>query len=247
MTLIVFTGTFALVVAVLGWIAGGPIGLLVALLFAFLILGALSTSDAFLLRMMGAQPYENQLVEKILTKLSREAKVPQPALARVQTKTPNAFAVNNTIVITEGLLLLKNREIEGVLAHEVAHIKHNDVRVATMAAAMGLGILSAAKKGEHIKNERLRKAVAMIAAGIASFTSFYALLPSREYNADWTGALLTKRPDALASALRKLQPMTSNPATGALWTVGSGGFHGVFETQPPLVKRIERLEVTRAI
>jgi len=187
---------------------------------------------------------------------------------------PNAFATGRNpahaaVAVTEGLLSLLNRdEVEGVIAHEIAHIKHRDTLtmtvVATIAGAVMLladmarwaMIFGGARSDDREGGNPLVFLLVMIVAPIAAMLIQLAISRAREYEADATGARLAGSPDGLANALRKLEqasrmiPMEASPSTAHLFIVnplrGMGGaLMSLFMTHPPIEERIRRLERMR--
>lgn len=203
---------------------------------------------------------------KIVKKICLKGDLPMPKIAVVPTRTPNAFATgrnkNNAVVAaTEGLvLMLDDDELEGVLAHEMAHVKNRDILVMSVAATIAGAISFAARilwynmifGGRRGGNEHpILLLVVAITAPIAAILVQLAISRSREYKADREGALLIQRPLALARALQKLEdankarPMQrGNPASASLFIVNpfrSTGLFALFMTHPPMKKRIEKL------
>jgi len=202
---------------------------------------------------------------KIVNYICMKSDMPMPRIAIVPTKTPNAFATgrnkNNAVVAaTEGLVLLLNDdELEGVLAHEMAHVKNRDILVMTIAATIAGAISFAARmlwwnmilgRRGGSGNIYLLLVVA-ITAPLAALLIQLAISRSREYKADRAGALMIQRPLALARALQKLEdanirsPMRrGNPASASMFIVNpfrGGGLFKLFTTHPPMKKRIEKL------
>lgn len=204
-------------------------------------------------------------LHKLVKMICMKGDLPMPRIALVPTKTPNAFATgrnkNNAVVAaTEGLVLLLNDdELEGVLAHEMAHVKNRDILVMTIAATIAGAISFAARmlwwnmilgRRGGSGNPWLLLVVA-ITAPLAALLIQLAISRSREYKADRAGALMIQRPLALARALQKLEdanirrPMTrGNPASSSMFIVNpfrGGGFFRLFTTHPPMKTRIEKL------
>jgi len=202
-----------------------------------------------------------------VSKISMKADMPMPRLAIMPVQTPNAFATGRNkktavVAATEGLMsLLTDDELEGVLAHEMAHVKNKDMLVMTVAATVAGAISFAARMAfwSSIGGRRgggngnfLLLLVVAITAPIAALLLRLAISRNREYKADKEGALMIQRPLALARALAKLEegnrrrPMTSgNPATSSLFIVNpfaGGGFVTMFMTHPSMASRIKRLE-----
>ena len=207
-------------------------------------------------------PRLHQLVKKICMK----SDMPMPKIAIVPTKNPNAFATgrnkyNAVVAATEGLMtLLTDDELEGVLAHEMAHVKNRDILVMSVAATVAGAISFAARilwwnmflGGRRGNENMILLLVVAITAPIAALLIQLAISRNREYKADREGALMIQRPLALARALAKLeegnkrQPMQrGNPASSNMFIVNpfrGGGFVALFMTHPPMKKRIEKLQ-----
>ncbi len=255
---------FAIFLAV-GFLTGGAIGMTIAFVLALVLnLGAYWFSDRVVLGVYRAKPSENSRLKSILAGVAKEAKIPAPKLYEIGGNAPNAFATGRSpkhavVAVTKGLLDLKDEEIEGVLGHEVSHIKNHDMLVATLAATIGGAVAYLAQIGYFMMFSRDRGnqanviAIVLIAvfAPLAVLLVRLAISRGREYGADRTGALLTKKPKALASALRKISemsernPMRGSSATANMWIVNPfhrDWFTGLFSTHPPIQKRIERLE-----
>ncbi|HME91094.1 MAG TPA: zinc metalloprotease HtpX [Myxococcaceae bacterium] len=253
---------------------GGPSGLLIAGAFV-LVMNFISYwfSDRIALAIHGAQPLERneapwlyQLVEE----LSRRAGLPMPRLYVIPIDTPNAFATGRSpshaaVAVTSGILqLVDRRELAGVLAHELSHVKNRDTLTSTVAATLA-GVITYAVQmlfwfggsflgGRDDDRDRDGSGLAslglLLVAPIAATLLQLAISRSREYGADQTGAELTGDPDALADALAKLEqgvemmPYNRAPATAHLFIVNplsGGGVMSLFSTHPPLEERIRRL------
>ncbi len=241
-----------------------PIFLVVALLMN---LGAWFFSDKMVLAMTRARPVaEGQLphVRRMVEQLAANANIPTPRLYVIASPQPNAFATGRNpakgvVCVTEGILkLLDERELKGVLAHELSHIKNRDVLVASIAAAIASAITYLSHIGLFFGGGRDREgggAAALLMAILAPIGAMMIQLGisrSREYLADETGANLCQDPLALASALQKMQaisqraPMQVEPATASLFIVNPFGagksMLALFSTHPPLEERIRRLQ-----
>ncbi|MBI4164029.1 MAG: zinc metalloprotease HtpX [Candidatus Aenigmarchaeota archaeon] len=265
-TFVLMTVLTVILLAV-GWVFGSILGMGIALVIALAInFGTYWYSDKIVLKMYKAKPLENKQIEKIVEDLVQEAKLPaKPKLYMIPTQVPNAFATgrdtrNSAIAITEGLMDLNKAEIRGVLAHEISHIKNKDVLIGTIAASMAGAISFIAQIGYYglfFGNDRegqgniLGLILIVIFAPIAALLVRMAVSRSREYKADFTGALLTKEPEALASGLRKIadiakaQPIKGSAATSHLWIVNplhKDWFVDMFSTHPAVEKRIKKLE-----
>ena len=205
-------------------------------------------------------------VHNVVKKIALKADMPMPKIAIVPSQNPNAFATgrnkNNAVVaVTEGILpLLSDDELEGVLAHEMAHVRNRDILVMSVAATIAGAISFAARmfwwnsmfsRGRNDNNAIILLIVA-ITAPLAAVLLQLAISRNREYKADREGALMIQRPKALARALAKLEagnrrrPMErGNPATSTLFIVNpfrGGGIVTLFMTHPPVATRIRRLE-----
>lgn len=204
----------------------------------------------------------------IVNKICLKADLPMPQIAIVPTKTPNAFATGRNkktavVAATEGILeTLTDDELEGVLAHEMAHVKDKDILVMSVAATIAGAISFAARMflwnsmlgGSRDRNggNGILLLIAAITAPIAAMLLQLAISRNREYKADREGALLIQRPLSLARALQKLEdankrrPMTTgSPASASLFIVNpfrGEGLLTLFMTHPPIKVRIRKLE-----
>jgi len=257
----------ALLVGVGGLLAPNslPIFLGLALLMN---LGAWFFSDKMVLAMSHAQPVpDGQLpqVRRIVEQIAANANIPVPRLYVMPGAQPNAFATgrnpeHGVVCVTEGILrLLDERELKGVLAHEMSHIRNRDVLVASIAAAIASAITYIAHIGLFFgggsRDREGSGAGALFMAILAPIGATLVQLGisrQREFLADATGAKLCNDPLALASALQKLQaasqrvPLAAAPATASLFIVnpfgGMKNFFNLFSTHPPLEERIRRLQ-----
>lgn len=234
-------------------------------------------SDKIVLGMYGARalsPADAPDLYRMVERLAERANIPTPRLYVVPGEQPNAFATGRdpahaAVAVTAGLLnLLERDEVEGVLAHEIAHIRHRDTLtmtvVATIAGAIMLlanmarwaMILGGARYDDREGGNPLVYLFIMIVAPIAAMLIQLAISRAREYEADATGAKLAGNPDGLVSALRKLEqasrmiPMEASPSTAHLFIVnplrGMGGaLMSLFMTHPPIEERIRRLQQMR--
>lgn len=260
---------------VIGQAVGGRTGLVFALVMAGLMnFVSFFFSDKIVLKMYGAQPVgpaEAPELHAIVEGLAARAGIPMPRLYVLPDPGLNAFATGRSpqhaaVAATEGLLRHMDREeVQGVLAHEIAHVVNRDTLTQTVTATLAGAIGYLAHMAMFIPLGRsdddeeggnpLVGLLAMILAPIAAMLIQMAISRSREYAADETGARLVGYPQGLASALRKLQlaseqlPMRSaEPATAHLFIVNplSGrALAGLFSTHPPLEERIARLLALR--
>jgi heat shock protein HtpX len=257
---------------------GGRGGAMIAFALA-LVMNLISYwfSDKIVLSMYGARPLspvDAPELYRMVERLAERAGIPVPRLYVVPGEQPNAFATGRdpahaAVAVTAGLLhLLDTEEVEGVLAHEIAHIKHRDTLtmtvVATIAGAVMLladmarwaMIFGGARSDDREGGNPLVYLFVMIVAPIAAMLIQLAISRAREYEADATGAKLAGSPDGLISALRKLEqasrmiPMEASPSTAHLFIVnplrGMGGtLMSLFMTHPPIEERIRRLQQMR--
>jgi heat shock protein HtpX len=271
-----FWGLIALFM-VIGWVLGSFLfdDWLLGMLIFIILAGVINFISYFFSHKIVLWSYKAKIIAKeeqprlynIVNKVCLKANMPMPRIAIVSTQTPNAFATGRNektavVAATDGLLsLLTDDELEGVLAHEMAHIKDRDMLVMTVAATVAGAIAFAARmafwsslggrRGGGNGNPILLLVV-MITAPIAALLIRLAISRSREYKADKEGALMIQRPLALARALEKLEegnkrrPMTrGSPTTSSLFIVNpfrGGGFVTLFMTHPPIATRVKRLE-----
>ena len=219
-----------------------------------------------------AQPIkEGQFTEvtQIITQLTQKEKMPMPELYIINSDQPNAFATgrnpkNAKVAVTTGILNLLNRdELEGVLAHELSHIKNRDILVSSIAAMLAAAVSFMSRMafwGGGSRNRNTHPAIiilAFIAAPIASLIIRMAISRTREFGADKTGAEISGNPLALASALEKIEryskvPMNVNPAVSQLFisdplkAFSGNSFSKLFSTHPPTIERVRRLRQTQS-
>jgi heat shock protein HtpX len=262
-----------MMLVLLGGALGGRQGMVVAFLFAVVMnFGSYWFSDKIVLAMYGAQPISEAQAPRlhaVVRGLSLKAQIPMPRVYVIPADTPNAFATGRNpehaaVAVTEGIMrILDDEELEGVLAHELSHVKNRDVLISTIAATLAGAITMLAHMaqwaamfggGRSDDEERGGNPIALILmavlAPIAALLVQLAVSRAREYQADATGARLAGQPWGLASALEKLQaaqqvaPLAANPATAHLFIVNplSGqSLMNLFSTHPPLEERIARL------
>jgi len=270
-TVLLMTGlTLLLVLA--GSALGGKSGMMTAFIFACIMnIGTYWFSDKIVLAMYGAKEVsyaEAPEIHSIVRELSMRAGLPMPKVYIIDNATPNAFATGRNpehaaVAVTRGIVsLLTREELSGVLGHELAHIKHRDILIGTIAATVAGAISMLANMaqwsmyfgGRRDDREGGHPVVAiimMILAPIAAMLIQMAISRSREYLADEGGAKIAGNPLSLAKALGKLHkgvqmmPMNANPATAHMFIVSplsGGGFLTLFSTHPPIEERIKRLE-----
>ena len=260
----------------MGQIFGGQRGMEMALALA-VIMNFVSYffSDKIALKMYRAQPVTREELPRayeVVERLTQKMGIPMPKMYVIPTDSPNAFATGRnpqhaSVAMTKGILdLLNDEELEGVLAHELGHVRNRDILISSIAATLAGAITMLARMGYWAslfggmggRSDRDRGGggglvglLMLILAPIAATLIQLAVSRSREYQADATGAQLTGNPYALASALKKLDayskriPMQASPSNAHLFIVApllSGvSFANLFSTHPPIAKRIERL------
>jgi heat shock protein HtpX len=259
---------------------GGLIGHRSGLIFAAIIALALNAftywnSDKLAIAAARGQevsPEEAPALHRIIDELCAEARMPKPRVYICDDPSPNAFATGRNpshaaVCCTTGILnLVTERELRGVLAHELSHVRNRDILTATIAATIALGISFIAQIGQFALffgglggrdgedgDSIITLLLLVILAPIAAAIIQFAISRAREYQADASGAKLSRDPMALANALRKLEmrtqqvPMQVAPALAPLYIVNPFGgrrvsFANLFSTHPPLEDRIARLE-----
>ncbi len=264
--------TLSLVLVWAGAAFGGKQGMTIALIFAAgMNMFAYWFSDKIVLRMYGAHEVtEAQAPElfQMVRRLAQKAGMPMPKVYIIDEDQPNAFATGRNpkhaaVAVTRGIMrILSHDELTGVIGHELAHIKHRDILISTIAATIAAAISFLAQMaqwaaifGHRGDNEEggnpIAALVMMIVGPIAALLVQMAISRSREYAADEGGARLAGNPRFLASALRKLHmasqqiPMHANPATSHMFIVNplsGGGLLKLFSTHPPMEERVARLE-----
>jgi heat shock protein HtpX len=262
-------GTLSALLLLAGQAVGGQAGLTVALAIAAVMnFGSYWFSDKIVLAMYRAREVgPEHPLSRIVARLAARAGLPMPRVYIIPTDTPNAFATGRNpehaaVAATEGILgLLSDDEIEGVMAHELAHVKNRDILISSVAATIAAAIMvlaSMARWGAMLGgrgNDRNGgNALALLAtaliAPIAAMIIQAAISRAREFGADRTGAEIAGRPHGLANALRKIEaavrrkPLPANPATSHMFIVkpfSGEGILSLFSTHPPTEERIARL------
>ena len=260
----------------IGQAMGGQTGLVIAFgLALFMNFGSYWFSDKIVLRMYKAREVSQAdapMLHAMVEELAHNAGIPKPKICIVPDQTPNAFATGRNpehavVAVTEGILrILSADELRGVIAHEIGHIANSDILLQSIASIMATTIMYLANmlqfaaifgggrssdgqsSGGNAIGALLLALLAPMAAGLIQM----ALSRSREYLADETGAKISGKPQALASALHKLstanaqQPLANaTPATESMFIVSpllSGGLKSLFSTHPPIEERIRRLQ-----
>jgi heat shock protein HtpX len=270
-TVLLMTVLTAGLVLVGGWV-GGEGGALVALVVAGAMnFGSYFFSDKIVLKMYRAREVtraEAPELYDIVESLSRRAGLPMPRVAIIPGQQPNAFATGRNpehavVAATEGILqILDREEIEGVMAHELAHVRHRDMLISSVASTLAGAIMVLARfglffgGGDRDRGGGALALLVVILAPIAAMLVQAAISRSREFSADAGGAEISGKPRALASALRKLEatakrvPLQGNPATAHMFIVHpfrGGGLGKMFSTHPPTEERVERLLQMRGL
>jgi heat shock protein HtpX len=252
---------------------GGERGMLLAFALSVVFnFGTYFFSDKIALKMYNAQPVTRDQLPRAyaaVERLTAKQGLPMPKIYVLPTESPNAFATGRnpqhaSVAVTHGILqLLDDEELEGVLAHELGHVRNRDILTSSIAATLAGAITMVARMGYWASlfggggrgRERggggLSALLMIIVAPIAASLIQLAISRSREYEADATGAATTGNPYALARALQKLDeyskriPMQASPSNAHLFIVapllGSGGIGNLFATHPPMKERIRRL------
>lgn len=257
-----------------GGMIAGEDGIMMAFIFA-LVINFISywNSDKIAIKMTKSKPLtesESPKIYRIVKKLTQNAEMPMPDIYLTPSNQPNAFATGRNpdhaaVAVTKGLLrLLDEDELEGVIAHELAHVKNRDTLISTMAAVMAGALAFLARIGRFRmifggrRNNNgagaLLQLVAIIFAPLAAILIKMAISRSREYIADETGGKISGNPEGLASALEKMQrysqggKMQVNEAAAHMFILNplsSEGMAKLFSSHPPTEERIKRLRQSR--
>ena len=269
-TSILMAGIMALF-GIIGGYLGGSSGMLMALIFAGgMNLFAYWFSDSMVLKMYNAQEVDETSAPQfyaIIRELAQRAGLPMPRVYLIDEAQPNAFATGRNpehaaVAATTGILhLLSARELRGVMAHELTHVRHRDILISTISATMA-GAISALANfamffGGRDSDGRRSNPIASIAvallAPLAASLIQMAISRAREFEADRGGAEISGDPDALADALSKIDAYArgirmptadEHPATAQMMIISplaGGGMAGLFSTHPPTEERVQRL------
>jgi len=262
-----------LVLVLIGERIGGENGMLIAFAISVAMnFTAYFFSDKIALKMYRAQPVTREQLPRayeVVERLATKDGLPIPKIYVIPSESPNAFATGRnpqhaSVAVTHGILgLLTDEELEGVLAHELGHVKNRDILTSSIAATLAGAITLIARmgywaslfggyggRGGRSRNGGLGALLMLIVAPIAASLIQLAISRSREYEADATGAHTTGNPYALARALEKLEdyskrvPLQASASTAHLFIIApliGGGVGRLFSTHPPTRERIRRL------
>jgi len=273
-TLLLLGGLTGLILYI-GHLLGGPVGVAFALVFATItnFVGYFYSDKIALMSMNAQEVGPDHPLHRITSRLAQRANLPMPRVYVSPQSAPNAFATGRNpehaaVCATDGLLqMLSEREVAAVMGHELAHVKHRDILIQTVAATIGGAISSLAYMLMWFGGSRdedgeganpLVGLAMMILAPIAAVLIQAAISRSREYNADTVGAEIAGDPRDLASALEKIHaasrqiPLDVNPAFNSLFiaeplnAIGSS-IGNLFSTHPPLEKRLQNLLASQTV
>ena len=268
-------GALTALLVLLGGAIGGQSGMIFGFVLAIAMnFGSYWFSDRIALRMAGAHEVSEQEapeLHQMVATLAREAGLPKPRVAIIEADAPNAFATGRNpqhavVAVTTGIMrILNQRELAAVIAHELGHIRKRDILISAVAATLAGAITLIAQMGQwamifggYGRNDERDNGIAgalgallmLILAPIAATLIQLAISRSREFGADRTGAEIVRDPEALASALEKLEaysrriPLPVNPAASHMFIVRpftGATLQKLFSTHPPTEERIARL------
>src|ERR671913_2310150 len=268
---VLLLGALSGLLLVIGEVAGGAQGLMFAFAFAVVMnIGSYWFSDKIVLRMYRAKEVgPGHPLHQLTAELVQRAQLPMPKVYVIPDQSPNAFATGRNpshaaVAATEGIIrVLTREELAGVIAHELAHVKHRDILISSVAATLAAAIMMVARMaqfatlfGGHSRSDDgegsnpLVLLVGIIVAPLAAVLIQSAISRSREFGADAGGAAIAGSPVGLANALRKIEgysqriPMNANPATAHMFIIkpfSVRGLFSLFSTHPPTEQRINAL------
>jgi heat shock protein HtpX len=269
---VLLLGALSGLLLVLGEALGGAQGLMLGFgMAAVMNFGSYWFSDKIVLAMYGAKAVgpEHPLY-RMTANLAQRAGLPMPRVYIIPDQSPNAFATGRNpdhaaVAATEGIMrVLDEQELEGVIAHELAHVQHRDILISSIAATIGAAIMMVSRfafffGGSRDSDNRGGNPIAMLAtiilAPIAAMLIQAAISRSREFAADAGGARIAGSPVGLMNALRKIDavarrvPLDANPATAHMFIIkpfSGAGFASLFSTHPPTERRVQALmQLTR--
>jgi heat shock protein HtpX len=259
-------GTLSGLLLVIGELLGGQQGLVIAFGFAAVTnLVSYWFSDKIVLSMYRATEVgPTHPLHQMVGRLARAADLPMPRVYLIPDASPNAFATGRNpehaaVAATEGIMrVLDERELEGVIAHELAHVKHRDILISSVAATLAAAIMMAARFAVFFGGSRddrqgsnpLTLLLMLVLAPVAAMLIQMAISRSREFAADAGAAAIVGSPNGLVSALRKIEaaarrvPLDANPATAHMFIVkpfSGRGMMSLFSTHPPTEARVAAL------
>jgi heat shock protein HtpX len=264
---VLLLGALSGLLLVIGELAGGSQGLVIAFAFAVVMnIGSYWFSDKIVLRMYQAKEVgaEHPLYQSV-ARLAQRGGLPMPKVYIIPDSSPNAFATGRNpshaaVAATEGIIqVLSADELEGVMAHELAHVKNRDILISSVAATIAAAIMMFARMAMFMGGSRddreggsnpIVLLAMLILAPIAAFFVQMAISRSREFAADATGAQIAGNPYGLANALRKIEavakrvPLEANPATAHMFIIKpftGGGISALFSSHPPTEARVRAL------
>ena len=256
---------------VVGGILGGEQGMFLALLIAVgMNFFSYWFSDTMVLKMTNAQQVDERSAPQfyaMVKELANKAGLPMPKVFLIEEDSPNAFATGRnpehaSVAATTGILrILSARELRGVMAHELAHVRHRDILISTLAATMAgaisalanLAMFAGGRNSEGRQGNPLASLLVMILAPLAASLIQMSISRAREYEADRVGAEISADPEALAQALQKIhaysqgtpfQAIERHPETAQMMIINpltAGGLTQLFSTHPPMEERVARL------
>jgi heat shock protein HtpX len=259
-------GTMSALLLFIGEALGGAGGMVIGFFFAVATnFASYWFSDKIVLRMYNAQEVKpGHRLFDIVDRLAKRAGLPQPRCYVIPDASPNAFATGRdpehaAVAATEGILrLLTDDELEGVLGHELAHVKHRDILISSVAATLAAAIMMISRFAMFFGGSRddregsnpFALIATIILAPIAAMLIQAAISRSREFDADAGGSTIAGGPNGLVSALRKIEiaskqiPLDANPATAHMFIINpfsASALLGLFSTHPPTADRIHAL------
>jgi len=262
----VLLGLMSAVLMGIGEVLGGGGGMATGFLFAVVMnFGSYWFSDKIVLRMYRAQEVgPGHRLYELVARLAQRAGLPMPRVYIIPEASPNAFATGRNphhaaVAATEGILrILSDDELAGVIAHELAHVKHRDILISSIAATLAAAIMMVSRFAMFFGGSRddregsnpVALLATIILAPIAAMLIQAAISRSREFDADAGGSDIAGGPHGLVSALRKIEsaaravPLDANPATAHMFIIkpfSGAGLLGLFSTHPPTEQRIAAL------